>query len=105
MERPAPAPAKPQPMKLVVMQLGSQVSMAFAPYEMFGMHGTYIKEHSPYEMDFIVTCSENYEGYFPHIEGCEEGFYEYDVTKYERGTGEKLAELYAQTLTEMKNGG
>ena len=92
-------------MKLVVMQLGSQVSMAFAPYEMFGMHGTYIKEHSPYEMDFIVTCSENYEGYFPHIEGCEEGFYEYDVTKYERGTGEKLAELYAQTLTEMKNGG
>lgn len=92
-------------MKLVVMQLGSEVSMVFAPYEMFGMHGTYIKEHSPYEMDFIVTCSENYEGYFPHIEGCEEGFYEYDVTKYERGTGEKLAELYAQTLTEIKNGG
>ena len=92
-------------MKLVVMQLGSEISMAFAPYEMFGMHGTYIKENSPFEMDFIVTCSENYEGYFPHVEGCEEGFYEYDVTKYERGTGEKLAELFAQTLTELKNAG
>ena len=92
-------------MTLVAMQIGNDVSMAFAPYEMFGMHGTYIKENSPFAMDFIVTCSEDYQGYFPHIEGCEHGFYEYDVTKYERGTGEKLAELFAQTLTEMKNAG
>ena len=90
-------------MELVAMQLGSEVSIVFAPYEMFGMHGAYIKENSPFAMDFIVTCSEDYQGYFPHIEGCEHGFYEYDVTKYERGTGEKLAELYVTTLTEMKN--
>ena len=44
-------------------------------------------------------------GYLPHEYACEEGFYEYDVTKYERGTGEKLAELFATTLTEMKNAG
>ena len=94
-----------QKMYLVAMQLGSEVSMVFAPYEMFGMHGTYIKENSPFAMDFIVTCSEDYQGYFPHIEGCEENFYEYDVTHYERGTGEKLAELYAAKLTEMKNAG
>ena len=56
-------------------------------------------------MDFIVTCSEDYQGYFPHVQGCEESFYEYDVTKYERGTGEKLAEIFANTLTEMKNAG
>ncbi len=92
-------------MDLVAMQLGSEVSMVFAPYEMFGMHGKYIKENSPFAMDFIVTCSEDYQGYFPHIQGCDEGFYEYDVTKYERGTGEKLAELFAATLTEMKNAG
>ena len=92
-------------MRLVAMQLGSEVSMAFAPYEMFGMHGKYIKDNSPFAMDFIVTCTEDYQGYFPHVEGCEEGFYEYDVTKYERGTGEKLAELFASTLTEMKNAG
>ena len=91
-------------MTLVAMQVGSEISMVFAPYEMFGMHGTYIKENSPFAMDFIVTCSEDYQGYFPHIEGCEHSFYEYDVTKYERGTGEKLAELFATTLAEMKNG-
>ena len=92
-------------MDLLALQLGSEVSMVFAPYEMFGMHGTYIKENSPFAMDFIVTCSEHYQGYFPHLKGCEESFYEYDVTKYERGTGEKLAELFATTLTEMKNAG
>jgi len=92
-------------MTLLAMQLGSEVSMVFAPYEMFGMHGTYIKDNSPFAMDFIVTCSEDYQGYFPHVEGCEESFYEYDVTKYERGTGEKLAEIFANTLAEMKNAG
>lgn len=92
-------------MRMVAMQLGNDISFVFAPYEMFGMHGKYIKDNSPFAMDFIVTCSEDYQGYFPHVEGCEEGFYEYDVTKYERGTGEKLAELFATTLTEMKNAG
>ncbi|MBR4865008.1 MAG: hypothetical protein IKU07_10560 [Oscillospiraceae bacterium] len=92
-------------MYMVAMQLGSEVSMVFAPYEMFGMHGTYIKENSPFAMDFIVTCSEDYQGYFPHVQGCEENFYEYDVTHYERGTGEKLAEIFATKLTEMKNAG
>ena len=94
-----------QKMSLVAMTLGSDVSMVFAPYEMFGMHGTYIKENSPFAMDFIVTCSENYEGYFPHVQGCEEGFYEYDVTHFARGTGETLAELFSTTLAEMKNAG
>ncbi|MBR4863711.1 MAG: hypothetical protein IKU07_03980 [Oscillospiraceae bacterium] len=92
-------------MTLLALQLGSEVAIAFAPYEMFGMHGKYIKDNSPFAMDFIVTCSEDYQGYFPHVEGCEEGFYEYHVTKYERGTGEKLAELFASTLAEMKSAG
>ncbi len=94
-----------QKMNLVAMTLGSDVSMVFAPYEMFGMHGTYIKENSPFEMDFIVAVSEHYNGYIPHLQGCEESFYEYDMTHFERGTGEKLAEIFATTLTEMRNAG
>ena len=84
------------------------VSFIFAPFEMFGATGRYIKDNSPYEMTFVVTCSENensyHMGYIPTLIGCEESFYEYDVTKFERGTAEDLAGLYVERLTQLKNG-
>ena len=84
------------------------VSFIFAPYEMFGVSGRAIKDQSPYDMTFVITCSENaggHMGYLPHLYGCEEGFYEYDVTKFARGTAEDLVETYVAQLTEMKNAG
>lgn len=85
------------------------VSFIFAPFEMFGVTGREIKDNSPYEMTFVITCSENSEnfhmGYMPHEYGCEENFYEYDVTKFARGTAEDLAKTYVKILTDMKNAG
>ena len=83
------------------------VSFIFAPYEMFGVSGREIKDNSPFDMTFVVTCSENslgyHMGYLPHEYACEENFYEYDVTKFARGTAEDLAKTYVQMLTEMKS--
>lgn len=82
------------------------VSFIFAPFEMFGVTGREIKDNSPYDMTFVITCSENeggHMGYLPHLYACEESFYEYDVTKFARGTAEDLAETYVALLTEMKN--
>lgn len=84
------------------------VSFIFAPYEMFGEQGRYIKDNSPYGMTFIVTCSESSQGhmgYMPNLYGCEESFYEYDVTKFARGTAENLAETYVKILTDMQQAG
>jgi len=82
------------------------VSFIFAPFEMFGVTGREIKDNSPYDMTFVVTCSENADGYhmgyLPHEYGCEEGFYEYHVTKFARGTAEDLAKTYVELLTELK---
>ncbi len=82
------------------------VSFIFAPFEMFGVTGKEIKDNSPYDMTFVITCSENKDGYhmgyLPHEYGCEESFYEYDVTKFARGTAEDLAKTYVEILTEMK---
>ena len=89
-------------MTLNVMQLGQDASMVFVPYEMFGAHGTFIKENSPFAMSFIATCGEKHQGYMPTEEACEQSYYEYDVTYYERGTGEKLAQIIVDTLTELK---
>ena len=82
------------------------VSFIFAPFEMFGVTGREIKDTSPYEMTFVITCSENaggyHMGYLPHEYACEESFYEYDVTKFARGTAEDLAKTYVSILAEMK---
>ena len=83
------------------------VAFIFAPFEMFGVTGREIKDNSPYDMTFVITCSENKDGYhmgyLPHEYACEEGFYEYHVTKFARGTAEDLAKTYVQLLNIMKN--
>lgn len=101
----ASAPAT-RSMELHAMDIHG-VSFIFAPFEMFGVTGRTIKDESPYDMTFVITCSENADnyhmGYLPHLYGCEENFYEYDVTKFARGTAEDLAKTYVKILTDLKN--
>ncbi len=94
-------------MKLHALTVGG-ISFIFAPYEMFGESSKYIVENSPYDMTFVVSCSESPEGhmgYIPSAYGCENSFYEYDVTKFASGTAEDLAKTYVEMLTEIKNAG
>ncbi len=88
-------------MELKTLALGD-VSIVFAPYEMFGSNGMYIKENSPYPMTFLITCAEGSEGYLPSTLGFEMKCYESHVTEYERGTAEKVADEFLSMLTEMK---
>ena len=88
-------------MEIKVLSVGD-ISFIFAPYEMFGSHGRTIKDESPYDMTFVITCAEGAEGYLPSYLGWEIGSYESHVTKFERGSGEKLAEEFVSMLTEMK---
>lgn len=88
-------------MNLRTMTLG-QLGFIFAPYEMFGTQGRYIKEHSPCDMTFIVTCSEGSKGYMPSKLGIQIGCYEACVTQFVPGTAEKLAEDFVSMLTQMQ---
>lgn len=88
-------------MELKVMNIGD-MGLIFAPYEMFSEQGMYIKDNSPYDFTFVVTCGEGAEGYLPSKLGCEIGSYEYLVTDYARGTAEKLADEFVNMLTEIK---
>lgn len=89
-------------MELNTITLGD-LAFVFAPYEMFSESGKYIKENSPYPMTFIISCSEDHQGYIPTANGFRVECYETHVTVYERGTAEALAELYVEKLTEDKN--
>ena len=90
-------------MELKTLSVGD-VSFLFAPYEMFGTNAMYIKENSPYPMTFVVTCSQNHDGYLPSELGWELRCYEAQITRYAPGTAEALADEYVSMLNEMKNG-
>ncbi len=88
-------------MELKSLAIGD-VSLIFAPYEMFGSNAMQIKEGSPYPMTFIVSCSQNHDGYLPSRLGCQIGCYEAQITKFQPGTAEKLVEEYIDILKDMK---
>lgn len=54
-------------------------------------------------MTFVVTCSQNHDGYLPSELGWEVESYESMITRWARGTAEELAKEYVNMLTEMKN--
>jgi len=72
------------------------VGIAFFPGELFSTFGKQLKANSPMACTFVVTCSEDHQLYFPNEIGCEHKFYEYGITKYERGTGGAVADRYCQ---------
>lgn len=91
-----------QTMTLNVMSLGD-IALVFAPYEMFSESGKYIKENSPYAMTFVVSCSEDHQGYLPTETGFRVGGYETHVTIYAPGTAEAVAETYVKMLKDLKD--
>ena len=81
-----------------------ETSFIFAPYEMFAPTGMYIKENSPYDFTFIVTCANGSFGYLPTDAAYDYGVYESFVTRVVRGTAENAADTFISMLTEIKNG-
>lgn len=94
--------AETRSMELKTLSVGD-VSFIFAPYEMFGSNAVQIKEGSPYAMTFIVTCSQNHDGYLPSELGWQLRCYEAQITRYAPGTAEQLVAEYVDMLTQMKN--
>ena len=90
-------------MDLVTVRVGDGLAFIMAPYEMFGQHGAAIKEKSPFDTTFIITCSDEASpSYIASTEAFDYNSYESYCTYYEQGTGEKLVEEYVAMLTEMK---
>ena len=88
-------------MKLWALAVGD-VGFITAPYEMFCSNGMYIKEHSPFKMTFIVTCSNDYNAYMADDQAYNYDIYEINTRHYGRGTAEKLAQIYVDMLQELK---
>ena len=83
------------------MAIGN-VGITFFPGELFSTFGKEIKENSPMAFTFVVSCSEDHQLYFPNEIGCEHKFYEYTITRYERGTGGAVGKRYCEIFAEHK---
>lgn len=79
------------------------LGFVFAPYEMFGEQGRYIKDHSPCDVTLVATCGEGDNSYLASSTG---GFaynsYEAQVCYYAEGVAEQAAKDFVDILTVLK---
>ena len=75
------------------------VGFTTGTYEMFSTSSIYVKDHSPFEVTFMITGNS---GYIPSKEAFEYRCYEADTGMYAVGAAEKLADNYVKMLGEVK---
>lgn len=89
-------------MTMWAMSCGS-VGFVIAPYEMFDENGLYVKENSPFEMTFVLTCANDVKGYIASVAGFEVDCYGSNTGPFAKGCAEAIAEQYVTMLTELHN--
>jgi hypothetical protein len=89
-----------QEMPLTCASIGP-VGFVSAPYEMFDTNGKFVKEHSPCEMTFVLTCANGANGYIASEPAFEYGSYEVHNRVFARGTAEALVDTMVDMLRDM----
>jgi len=83
------------------IRIGS-IGFITAPYEMFDVNGMFIKDGSPFETTFIMTCSNGGNNYIAAQYAFDStGTYEVHNRTFPAGTAEDLADNYVEMLTEL----
>ena len=75
------------------------VGFANYPYEMWTESGKYVKDNSPFDVTFVITCNIIYT---PLEYAFEYRSYEADTSYFVKGTAEKLADEYVAMLNSLK---
>ena len=81
----------------------STLGFAVVPFEMFDTNGKFVKDNSPFDGTFVLTCANQHNTYLPSAIGFQNGGYEVDQTHFAPGTGEIIADLYVEMLTDLSN--
>lgn len=89
-------------MELNALTIGS-VGLVTAPYEMFSTNGLHIKEASPCDITFVLTCTNGHHAYIADELAFTYGSYEVHNRHLIRGSAEALADTMVSMLNELKN--
>ena len=79
-----------------------ELAFTCAPYEMFCDNGQFIKEKSPFQATFVVTCCNDANAYLASKLAFDYGCYEKDNRVFVRGTAEKVADAFVAQLNALK---
>lgn len=79
------------------------VAFITAPYEMFCSNGRFIKEHSPYKLTLICSCSNDTIDYLADELSFQYDIYEVNTRRMGAGTAEMLADTYVEMLKTLKS--
>ena len=88
------------PIEIHAVSIGG-FSWVNAPYEMWASSAISIKEQTPFDMTFVITCSGAYIGYIPTEDAYEYGCYESHTSKLSPGTAEALVDHFVSMLGDM----
>lgn len=92
-----------------VVTVGKSIAFVTAGYEMFDINGMDIKQASPYDITFVLTCTQGHE-YMPSWEATNYTILPNGVLPYEArkaqcnvayGTGEDLADALVAMLNKL----
>jgi hypothetical protein len=86
---------------LGVISFGDLAFVA-APYEMFDTNGMEVKEGSPFETTFVLSCAGGNYDYMPSRLAFSHGGYEVFRCRYLEGTAEQLSGAFVETLKKQK---
>ncbi len=78
------------------------VAFVSAPYEMFDTNGMEVKEGSPFETTFVLSCAGGNYDYMPSKLAFPHGGYEVFRCLYVEGTAEQLVDGFLSMLNEQK---
>ena len=78
-------------------------SFIAAPYEMFANHGVHIKENTPFDVTFVISCCNGANGYLPSTDAYDYGCYESHTGNFTRETGDQLAQEFVSMLKQLQN--
>jgi hypothetical protein len=78
------------------------VAFVAVPYEMYDSNGMYVKENSPADMTFVLTCAGGAYAYVASTFASKNGGYDAYKTSFAYGTGDAVAEHLVEMLKKLK---
>ena len=79
------------------------IAFVAVPYEMFDTNGMAVKNASPYNNTFILTCAGGGVGYVPSALSVKNRGFEVTATNFEFGTAEMVEKQLIEVLHDLKN--